>query len=73
MVLGPPEDYQWKGYEACGFIRIAGRRGATTSRLTLDPHTTIQRDDFDIEKLSKEEMRELLVTKYRTTTITNHH
>lgn len=55
MVLGR-QDYQWK-HEACLYGWKDGASHYFTPNRT---HTTIQRDDFDIEKLSKEEMRELL-------------
>lgn len=55
MVLGR-QDYQWK-HEPCLYGWKDGAAHYFTPNRT---HTTIQRDDFNIEKLSKEEMRELL-------------
>lgn len=55
MVLGR-QDYQWK-HEACLYGWKDGASHYFTPNRT---HTTIQREDFDIDKLSKDDMRELL-------------
>jgi DNA modification methylase len=55
LVLGR-QDYQWK-HEPCLYGWKDGASHYFTPNRT---HTTIQREDFDIDKLSKDDMRELL-------------
>lgn len=55
MVLGR-QDYQWK-HEPC----LYGWKDGAAHYFTTDrTQVTVQREDFDIDKLSKDDMRELL-------------
>ena len=55
MVLGR-QDYQWK-HESC----LYGWKDGAAHYFTTDrTQVTVQREDFDIDKLSKDDMRELL-------------